>query len=69
MDVYELAELMHTKLCRWDHTEQCAWYYRDKQMTKWVDSWEHKKWLEKAHILIFEVDLSIEDIAKVIKAL
>ena len=69
MDTYELAELMHTKLCHWDHTEGCAWYYRNKQMGKWTDSGEHKIWLAKAKKLVLETELSIEDIAKVVRAL
>lgn len=67
MDIYELAELMHARLCHWDHTEQCAWYYRNKQMTRWVDSWEHKSWLKKAKNLVAKTGLSIDNIAKVVE--
>jgi hypothetical protein len=69
MDVYELAELMHTRLCKWDHTDQCPWYYRDKRMGKWTDCSTHKRWLERARQVIADTGMAPDQIAKVIEAL
>lgn len=36
-----VAEVLHSKFCRWNHEDQCGWYYRnhqDKLDTEW-----HKK--------------------------
>lgn len=68
MTIYELAELMHTKLCTWNHIDQCAWHYRSAP-DKWETSWEHKNYLEKAQNMVEKTGLEPDDIAKVIKAI
>lgn len=29
---YEIAELLHAKMCNWNHTDGCSWFYE-----KWGD--------------------------------
>jgi hypothetical protein len=74
MDIYELAELMHSKQCNFNHTDACGWYYENspgyrKGENKWTRGWAHKDYLEKANRLVKKLDMSIEDIAKVMEAL
>jgi hypothetical protein len=26
-EIQKLAEIMHEKMCRWNHTDGCDWYY------------------------------------------
>lgn len=47
-DVNELAEAIHAACCRWNHTDQCGWYY---------ESWDkpgyaRKLFLEQARELV-----------------
>lgn len=67
MDIYELATLMHDKLCSYDHTDCCDWYYRDNDKDKWTQGriTMHKVYLEKAEIVVAHSGLPISDIAKV----
>lgn len=48
----ELAEALHKKLCRWNHTDGCSWFY---------ESWEkpgysRNEWLEKAREVLKVTD-------------
>jgi len=56
----QLATLLHEKLCRWNHTDGCAWEYDED----W-ERWDRKVWLDKALTLLNLVDF--EDAMKVIK--
>ncbi|MCL1696325.1 hypothetical protein [Lysinibacillus sp. BPa_S21] len=58
----ELAELLHSKLCTWNHTDGCAWYYHTNDWTERT----HKRYLAKANKLL-ETEVYIEDIKKVIE--
>jgi hypothetical protein len=68
MTIYDLAELMHTKLCTWNHIDQCAWHYRSEP-DRWETSWEHQTYLKKARSVVEKTGLEPDDIAKVIKAI
>lgn len=74
MDIYELAELMHSKQCKLNHTDGCEWFYenspgyRDGE-SKWTKGWAHPRYLKKANELVKKLDMPIEDIAKVMEAL
>ena len=53
----ELAELLHEKLCRSDHTDHCGWYY---------DSWsgmgvERNNYLEKSRNILKIVDIGLAE--------
>lgn len=38
----DLAETLHTKLCRWEHNEQCSWLYEADRADPWSE-WTHKR--------------------------
>lgn len=42
-----LAEMLHSKCCRLDHTDQCGWEYEDD----WT-GWTHQQWLKKADLVL-----------------
>ena len=49
---YKLAELIHAKLCRWNHTDGCSWDY---------ESWENigsarQRYLDKAELILIKTD-------------
>jgi hypothetical protein len=76
MTTEELAEIMHDKLCRWNHTDGCPWLYEQDYSTKHpdVDVWDqyvHRNFLESAKKLVekLEGEVDRETIIKVIKAL
>jgi hypothetical protein len=70
MDIYELAEIMHTHLCHFNHTDYCEWFYRVNNADKWEEPYSaHKKYLSTAEKVKAETGMELEDIAKVIKAL
>lgn len=59
----QFAEELHAKMCRWNHTDGCGWF--------WVNDWNdrtHKEWLDKARRLLEisdrETILKILNIAK-----
>lgn len=71
MNTYVLAEILHDKLCTWNHIDACTWMYENDPKyphIKW-QSWAHKKFLDKAEELIKRTGLEPEDIARVVKAL
>lgn len=45
----ELAILLHDKLCRWNHTDGCGWYYQisNENGHDWC-GYEHGRYLTKA---------------------
>ena len=58
---YKLAELIHSKMCSWNHTDGCSWFY---------ESWENlgysrTAYLEKAERILKVVNY--ETAALVIK--
>ena len=51
-----LAIKLHDKLCRWNHTDGCAWYYFIKDgVHDWSES-SHKAYLVKAHRVMMHLD-------------
>lgn len=43
-----LAANLHSALCRWNHEDQCGWFY---EIHKAIDDWNgstHRSWLAKA---------------------
>lgn len=43
----QFAEELHEKMCRWNHTDGCGWF--------WVNDWNdrvHQEWLGKAKALL-----------------
>jgi len=48
----QLAKVLHSKLCHWNHTDGCGWYY---EMNNGIDDWtrsEHGNYLTKARKMI-----------------
>ena len=71
---YQLARELHDKLCRWNHTDGCGWYYETKDGTEIWTGHAHDTYLAKARKLIHKcekskitVDLALEisDLLKV----
>ena len=59
----ELAEYLHGKQCRWNHTDGCSWHY-----TTWDNPCSTRdSYLNKAYNMLAEVD--IYTIKKVLKFL
>ena len=52
-----LATVLHTKLCHWNHTDQCAWEYRnDYDEATWAETGERREWIKKARNILTQVD-------------
>lgn len=63
---YVLAVRLHSKLCRWNHTDGCGWFYAVKDgKHDWSDS-SHRNYLEKARKILRETELDVETIIKVL---
>lgn len=69
MDIYELAEILHKSLCRWNHIDGCAWHYRGNDPSRWTKYDEHKRYLKYAHNVVERTGMPIEDISKVVETL
>lgn len=52
----QLAEYMHEKLCRWNHTDGCSWYYEND----WHGD-SHQKYLAAAARLYYIVNYAKDD--------
>lgn len=51
----KLAVYLHDKLCTWNHTDGCSWYYAiDKGRHNWNDH-AHKHYLDKAYKLLHHI--------------
>ena len=64
-EAHDIARLLHKKLCHYNHTDQCGWYYStlyDGLADDWT-SYSHKEYLEKANRLI-EAGFTLEDVKK-----
>lgn len=51
-EVERLAEHIHKKMCHFEHTEACGWYYEDNDWTKWA----HARYLEQAKKVLTVAD-------------
>lgn len=48
-EAQKFAIALHEKRCSHDHTEYCAWHYRDiYDPATWLDGFEHKNYLKRA---------------------
>ena len=47
-DDQHLAIHLHDKMCKFNHTDGCDWFYRIKNEVHDWDSYAHKEWLQKA---------------------
>lgn len=64
----DLAEILHDKLCRYDHNDQCAWLYENDREDPWKE-WTHRRYFEQAFALTNATDLPNGTIIKVIENL
>lgn len=56
-----LAIKLHDKLCRWNHTDGCAWHYAIKNGVHDWNEDSHKEYLRKANrIMNYLTDKQIE---------
>ena len=74
MTIYDLAELMHDKLCRGPHDADalnCPYYMENRWSTKWKSNlaWAHKEWLKKASKVEANTGMPIHQIMEVIREL
>jgi len=49
---YRLANIIHSKQCRWNHSDGCGWHY---------ESWDkignsRQRYIDKAKVILVEVD-------------
>jgi hypothetical protein len=59
----QLAEILHSKICHWNHTDGCGWHYES-----WINpGYSRKEYLEKAKGILEEVDFNAA--IKVIKCI
>ena len=67
----QLANELHARLCRWNHTDGCSWYYEfedDGETHIWSRP-EHKKYLGKARAFIHKckgIGVSVDKAMKII---
>jgi hypothetical protein len=66
-DDIRLAELIHSKMCTWNHTDGCGWHYE-----KWEDAITQphsarKRYLDKARAVL--QSFSVEDAIKFMEIL
>lgn len=65
---YVLAVELHEKLCHWNHTDGCGWYYEiHNGIHDWTGS-SHKRYLEKSIKMMAE-GLDIDTVIKVVNLL
>lgn len=54
----KLAEYLHSKQCRWDHTEGCSWFYEfDNSEVNW-GGYAHSRYLTSARKALKSYDYS-----------
>lgn len=69
-EAHDIARLLHKKLCHYNHTDQCGWYYStvyDGLADDWT-SYSHKEYLEKANRLI-EAGFTLDDVKKFLECI
>ena len=66
-EAYKLAEVLHSKLCHWNHIDGCGWDYENWDNVKGGDSGSRGRYLEKSINIINKV--GYETALKVIKEL
>lgn len=69
-EAHNIARLLHERLCRYDHTESCGWYYHtvyDGLADDWT-SYSHREYLEKANRLI-EAGFTLDDVKKFLECI
>lgn len=69
-EAHDIARLLHKKLCHYNHTDQCGWYYNtvyDGLADDWT-SYSHKEYLEKANRLI-EAGFTLDDVKKFLECI
>jgi hypothetical protein len=49
---HHLAIFLHDRLCRWDHTEGCAWHYFVKDGVHDWSEYTHQQYLRRANQII-----------------
>lgn len=49
--IYLLAEQLHDRLCKFNHTDGCSWFYEVKGSEPNWAAWAHDKYLAHAHRL------------------
>lgn len=51
-----LAEIMHERLCHFNHTDGCDWYYRDPLKPDTWNQGTHQRYLDKAEAALQVAD-------------
>lgn len=47
----KLAIMLHNKLCKWNHTDGCGWYYHVKDGLPTWEDYSQQEYLRKATLL------------------
>lgn len=67
-----LARALHENLCRFNHTDQCEWFY-EVEPGGWEEDWDrpaHTRWADRAiSVRMLLPDLDNADIIEVAKVL
>ena len=63
----QLAVFLHSKLCHYNHVEECGWSYEIKNGVHNWNGCDHKRYLEKAKKML-EITEDIELIKAIIEA-
>ena len=54
-----LADVLHSKFCRWNHTDGCGWFYEQNSDKSWKwDGYAHTEYLKKAQVMLAECKLA-----------
>lgn len=64
---HHLAIAMHRRLCRWNHTDGCAWHYQIKDGIHDWNAHDHARWLRNADLVMRSVELhpvTVDNIAE-----
>ena len=62
-----LAEVLHSKLCHWNHADGCSWAY--EKWENYQSGHAKKKYLDKANDLIKKFPIDVEILIEIIDAL
>ena len=62
-----LAEVIHSKLCHWNHTDGCSWEY--EKWENYQSGHAKKQYLNKANDLIQRFPIDAEILIEIIEAL
>ena len=67
-DDQRLAIYLHKKMCTFNHTDGCGWFYHIHDNVHDWDEYSHKEWLQKAQ-LVLTIGQPVDFIKKIVELL